>query len=111
MTWLIDAGARLLTAAVLAFVGLRLIRAVRNGAGRSIGAGGNGNFPAEHSWMLCCTRWLLGLLIFAAAEVLGLNITSMVAVVGSIGLAISLAIAEHAGKFRRRRYYFGAEAV
>ena len=36
MTWLIDAGARLLTAAVLAFVGLRLIRAVRNGAGRSM---------------------------------------------------------------------------
>ena len=36
MTWLIDAGARLLAAAVLAFVVLRLIRAVRNGAGRSM---------------------------------------------------------------------------
>ena len=42
---------------------------------------------------------LLGLLIFAAAEVLGLNITSMVAVVGSIGLAISLAMQNTLGNF------------
>ena len=98
MTWLIDAGARLLTAAVLAFVGLRLIRAVRNGAGRSMERAGM-EISLRKFLDALLYALLLGLLIFAAAEVLGLNITSMVAVVGSIGLAISLAMQNTLGNF------------
>ena len=99
MTWLIDAGARLLAAAVLAFVGLRLIRAVRNGAGRSMERAGMEISLRKFLDALLYALLLLGLLIFAAAEVLGLNITSMVAVVGSIGLAISLAMQNTLGNF------------
>ena len=98
MTWLIDAGARLLAAAVLAFVGLRLIRAVRNGAGRSMERAGM-EISLRKFLDALLYALLLGLLIFAAAEVLGLNITSMVAVVGSIGLAISLAMQNTLGNF------------
>ena len=98
MTWLIDAGARLLAAAVLAFLGLRLIRAVRNGAGRSMERAGM-EISLRKFLDALLYALLLGLLIFAAAEVLGLNITSMVAVVGSIGLAISLAMQNTLGNF------------
>lgn len=98
MTWLIDVGARLLAAAVLAFVGLRLIRAVRNGAGRSMERAGM-EISLRKFLDALLYALLLGLLIFAAAEVLGLNITSMVAVVGSIGLAISLAMQNTLGNF------------
>ena len=98
MTWLIDAGARLLAAAVLAFVGLRLIRAVRNGAGRSMERAGM-EISLRKFLDALLYALLLGLLIFAAAEVLGLIITSMVAVVGSIGLAISLAMQNTLGNF------------
>ena len=98
MAQMIDIGLRLLTAAVTVIIGLRLIRAVRRGAGRSMERAG-----LEISLRKFLDAFLyvvmIGLLIFAAAEALGVNMTSLVAAVGSIGLAISLAMQNTLGNF------------
>ena len=87
MTWLIDAGARLLAAAVLAFVGLRLIRAVRNGAGRSMERAG-----MEISLRKFLDALLYALLLFSIATQFGVTEASVAALIGSAGLTLGLGL-------------------
>lgn len=98
MNGLVDIGMRVLVALILVIVGFRLIGAVRKGAGRSMERAGL-EISLRKFLDALIYALLVGLLVFAAAETLGINITSMVAVVGSIGLAVSLAMQNTLGNF------------
>lgn len=89
--WLMKAGLRLLVAVLLVFIGLKLIKKVRKGMGRSMERAGM-EITLRKFLDALLYAVLLGLLVFVAAEEMGIQSTSLVAVVGSVTLATSLAM-------------------
>lgn len=82
---------RIVIAVLIIVVGLRLIRALRKGVGRSMERSGMETTLRKFLDAVLYSG-LLGLLIFVAAEELGIQSTSLVALIGSVGLATSLAM-------------------
>lgn len=89
--WLMKAGLRLLAVVLLVFIGLKIIKKVRKGMGRSMERAGMEVTLRKFLDALLYVV-LLGLLVFVAAEEMGIQSTSLVAVVGSVTLATSLAM-------------------
>lgn len=89
--WLMKAGLRLLVAVLLVFIGLKIIKKVRKGMGRSMERAGM-EITLRKFLDALLYAVLLGLLVFVAAEEIGIQSTSLVAVVGSVTLATSLAM-------------------
>lgn len=89
--WLMKAGLRLLVAVLLVFIGLKIIKKVRKGMGRSMERAGM-EITLRKFLDALLYAVLLGLLVFVAAEEMGIQSTSLVAVVGSVTLATSLAM-------------------
>ena len=89
--WLMKAGLRLLVAVLLVFIGLKLIKKVRKGMGRSMERAGM-EITLRKFLDALLYAVLLGLLVFVAAEEMWIQSTSLVAVVGSVTLATSLAM-------------------
>lgn len=96
--WLLGAGYRVLVAVFILVIGMKLIRKVRNILDRSMEKTG---VEATLRKFLDALVYaiLMGLLVFMAAEELGFKATSLVAVVGSIGLALSLAMEKTLANF------------
>lgn len=96
--WLLGAGYRVLVAVLILVIGMKLIRKVRNILDRSMEKTG---VEATLRKFLDALVYaiLMGLLVFMAAEELGFKATSLVAVVGSIGLALSLAMEKTLANF------------
>lgn len=89
--WLVKAGVRLLVAAVIIFVGLKVIRWIRKGAERSMTKAG---IEVTLYKFLDALMYavLLGILVFIVAEELGLSPSSLVTFAGAVTLALSLAL-------------------
>lgn len=96
--WLLGAGYRVLVTVLILVIGMKLIRKVRNILDRSMEKTG---VEATLRKFLDALVYaiLMGLLVFMAAEELGFKATSLVAVVGSIGLALSLAMEKTLANF------------
>lgn len=88
---LVEPGLRLVAALLIVFVGLRVIRQVRKGAGRSMERAG---LEITLSKFLDALIYavLLGLLVFLAAGTLGIQSNSLVTIVGAVTLAMSLSL-------------------
>lgn len=96
--WLLSTGYRLLVAALILMVGMKLIRKVRNILDRSMEKAGV-EMTLRKFLDALVYALLMGLLVFMAAEEIGIKATSLVAVVGSIGLALSLAMEKTLANF------------
>lgn len=96
--WIIQAGSHLLIAIVLLVIGMKLIGKVRKILSHSMEKAGVETTLRKFLDALVYAL-LLGLLIFMAAEQLGIKATSLVAVAGSVGLALSLAMEKTLANF------------
>lgn len=97
-TWLVQSGVRLLIAAVLVFVGLKVIRAVRNGVGRSMERAGL-EITLRKFLDALLYAVLLGLLFFIAADEIGIKTSSVVTIVGALTVAMSLSLQDSLANF------------
>lgn len=96
--WLLGVGARLLISIIILAIGLKLIRKVRDGLDRSMERTGVEATLRKFLDALVYAL-LLGVLVFIVAEQLGIQATSLVAVMGSVGLALSLAMEKSLANF------------
>lgn len=96
--WLLGAGYRVLVAMLILGIGVKLIQKVRNILNRSMEKAGVETTLRKFLDALVYAI-LMGLVVFMAAEELGIKATSLVAVVGSIGLALSLAMEKSLANF------------
>ena len=88
---LIKYGTRVFWAAVIVFVGLRIIRIARKAAGQIMDRAGVEVTVKKFLDMLLHAV-LFGVMVFMAADQLGIKTTSFVAVIGTVTLAFSLAM-------------------
>ena len=88
---LIKYGTRVFWAAVIVFVGLRIIRIARKAAGQIMDRAGVEVTLKKFLDMLLHAV-LFGVMVFMAADQLGIKTTSFVAVIGTVTLAFSLAM-------------------
>lgn len=96
--WLLHAGLRVVIAVFLVLVGLKIIRKLRGGFNRSMERAGM-EITLRKFLDALLYAVLLGLLIFVTADELGIRSTSLVAVAGSITLALSLAMQNSLSNF------------
>ncbi len=96
--FLMSAGWKLLIAAVILLVGLKLIRKVRDILDRTMERAGVETTLRKFLDALAYAL-LLGILVFIVAEEVGIKATSLVAVLGSVGLALSLAMEKTLANF------------
>lgn len=96
--WLLEAGVRLIISVLILVIGLKLIRKVRDGLDRSMEKAGVETTLRKFLDALVYAL-LLGILGFVAAEELGIKATSLVAILGSVGLALSLAMEKTLANF------------
>lgn len=96
--WMFSTGLRLLFVLFLVVVGLKVIRKVRNGLNRSMEKAGVEVTLRKFLDALIYVV-MLGVLVFMTAESLGIKATSLVAVFGSITLAMSLALQDTLANF------------
>lgn len=96
--WLLHAGLRVVVAVFLVLVGLKIIRKLRGGFNRSMERAGM-EITLRKFLDALLYAVLLGLLIFVTADELGIRSTSLVAVAGSITLALSLAMQNSLSNF------------
>ena len=90
-TTAIKYGTRIFWTAVIVFVGLRVIRMVRTAAGQIMDRAGVEITLKKFLDMLLHVV-LFGVMVFMAADQLGIKTTSFVAVIGTVTLAFSLAM-------------------
>ena len=96
--WLIHAGLRVVIAMLLVVIGLKIIGKVRGGLNRSMERAGV-EITLRKFLDARLYAVLLGFLIFMAADELGIKSTSLVAIAGSITLAMSLAMQNSLSNF------------
>ena len=96
--WVMGAGFRILMVALILIIGLKLIKKVRKILDRTMEKAGVETTLRRFVNALA-NALMIGLLAFIAAEELGISITSLVAVVGSVGLAMSLAMEKSLANF------------
>lgn len=90
-TRMIGPGLRIIFAVLLVFIGLKVIKTVRKGAARSMERAGLEITLRKFLDALLYTA-LLGVLLFVAAETVGIKSTSLVTIVGAATLALSLSL-------------------
>ena len=88
---LIKCGTRVFWAAVIVFVGLRIIRIARRAAGQIMDRAGV-EITLKKFLDMLLHAVLFGFMVFMAADQLGIKTTSFVAVIGTVTLAFSLAM-------------------
>ena len=88
---LIKSGTRVFWAAVIVFVGLRIIRIARRAAGQIMDRAGV-EITLKKFLDMLLHAVLFGVMVFMAADQLGIKTTSFVAVIGTVTLAFSLAM-------------------
>ena len=88
---LIKYGTRVFWAAVIVFVGLRVIKMLRTAAGQIMDRAGV-EITLKKFLDMLLHAVLFGVMIFMAADQLGIKTTSFVAVIGTVTLAFSLAM-------------------
>ena len=96
--WITGAGFRILVVALILIIGLKVIKKIRKILDRSMEKAGVETTLRRFVNALANVL-MMGLLIFIAAEELGISVTSLVAVVGSVGLALSLAMEKSLANF------------
>lgn len=96
--WVMGAGFRILMVALILIIGLKLIKKVRKILDRTMEKAGVETTLRRFVNALA-NALMIGLLVFIAAEELGISVTSLVAVVGSVGLAMSLAMEKSLANF------------
>lgn len=96
--WLLSAGFHLLIAVLIMVIGMRLIGKVRHILSHSMEKTGVEITLRKFLDALVYVL-LMGILVFMAAEQLGIKATSLIAVAGSIGLALSLAMEKTLANF------------
>ena len=90
-TTAIKYGTRIFWTAVIVFVGLRVIRMVRTAAGQIMDRAGV-EITLKKFLDMLLHAVLFGVMVFMAADQLGIKTTSFVAVIGTVTLAFSLAM-------------------
>ena len=88
---LIKYGTRVFWAAVIVFVGLRIIKIARRAAGQIMDRAGV-EITLKKFLDMLLHAVLFGVMVFMAADQLGIKTTSFVAVIGTVTLAFSLAM-------------------
>ena len=88
---MIGPGMRLVTALLMVFIGLKIIKAVRTGMRKSMKRAGL-EITLTKFLDALLNAVLTGILIFMTAEVLEIKTTSLVTIVGAFTLALSLAM-------------------
>lgn len=96
--WITGAGFRILVVVLILIIGMKLIKKIRKILDRSMEKAGVETTLRKFVNALA-NALMMGLLIFIAAEELGISVTSLVAVVGSVGLALSLAMEKSLANF------------
>ena len=96
--WITGAGFRILVVALILIIGLKVIKKIRKILDCSMEKAGVETTLRRFVNALANVL-MMGLLIFIAAEELGISVTSLVAVVGSVGLALSLAMEKSLANF------------
>jgi len=96
--WVMGAGLKILMVALILIIGLKLIKKVRKLLDRTMEKAGVETTLRRFVNALA-NALMVGLLVFIAAEELGISVTSLVAVLGSVGLAMSLAMEKSLANF------------
>lgn len=96
--WILGAGFRVIISVIILAAGLKMIRRLRDGLDRSMEKAGVETTLRKFLDALVYAL-LLGTLAFVIAEELGIKATSLVAILGSVGLALSLAMEKTLANF------------
>ena len=96
--WVFGAGANLFAALLILLIGLKLIKKVRGIFDRTMEKAGVETTLRKFLNALSYAV-MLGALVFIVAEQVGISATSLVALVGSVGLALSLAMEKTLANF------------
>ena len=97
-SWVFDAGMNILVAIIILLIGLKVIKKVRNILDRTMEKAGVETTLRRFLDALVYAL-LFGILIFVVAGEIGIEVTSLVALVGSVGLALSLAMEKSLANF------------
>lgn len=98
VTWVFDAGVNILVALIILLIGLKLIKKVRNILDHTMEKAGVETTLRRFLDALVYVL-LIGVLVFVVAGEIGIEVTSLVALVGSVGLALSLAMEKSLANF------------
>ena len=98
ISWVFDTGVNLLVALLILLIGLKLIKKVRTIADRTMEKAGVETTLRRFLNALLYAL-MIGSLIFVVAGEIGIEVTSLVALVGSVGLALSLAMEKSLANF------------
>ena len=96
--WLLGVGANLFASLLILLIGLKLIKKVRGILNRTMEKAGVETTLRKFLNALVYAV-MLGVLIFVVAGQIGIEVTSLVALVGSVGLALSLAMEKSLANF------------
>ncbi|MBQ7797362.1 MAG: mechanosensitive ion channel family protein [Lachnospiraceae bacterium] len=96
--WIFDAGTSIIIGVIILLVGLKLIKKVRNILDRTMERAGVETTLRRFLDALVYAL-LVGILVFVVAGEIGIEVTSLVALVGSVGLALSLAMEKSLANF------------
>lgn len=97
-SWILSMGINLLTALIILLIGLKLIKKARNILDRMMEKAGVETTLRKFLDALVYVL-LSGVLVFIVADEIGIKVTSLIALVGSIGLALSLAMEKSLANF------------
>lgn len=98
ISWVFDTGVNILVALVILLIGLKLIKKVRNILDHTMEKAGVETTLRRFLDALVYVL-LTGVLVFVVAGEVGIEVTSLVALVGSVGLALSLAMEKSLANF------------
>ena len=98
IAWIFDTGMNLLVALLILLIGLKLIKKVRSILDRTMEKAGVETTLRKFLDALVYAI-LTGVLVFVVAGEIGIEVTSLVALVGSVGLALSLAMEKSLANF------------
>jgi len=96
--WVFDTGMNILVAIIILLIGLKVIKKVRNILDRTMEKAGVETTLRRFLDALVYAL-LFGILVFVVAGEIGIEVTSLVALVGSVGLALSLAMEKSLANF------------
>ena len=98
VAWVFDAGINLLVALIILLVGLKVIKKVRGILDHTMEKAGVETTLRKFLNALVYVL-MVGILVFVVAGEVGIEVTSLVALVGSVGLALSLAMEKSLANF------------
>jgi len=98
VAWVFDAGINLLVALIILLVGLKVIKKVRGILDHTMEKAGVETTLRRFLNALVYVL-MVGILVFVVAGEVGIEVTSLVALVGSVGLALSLAMEKSLANF------------